>query len=181
MVNFTLNPEEAERPLGAVSPDIDPLLHPELYIGLIFKRVVAYVIDAFIIGLIVSALWVGLGILGIVTFGATFGLMGLVIFAVPLAYHTLFIGGGDSATIGMKVMDIEVRRWTGGSPDLYQAAALTVLFYGSIALTAWLILVIAFFGSSRRCLHDYFSGTVVVNKVDEVGSPKQIKDSVSGN
>ena len=101
--------------------------------------------------------------------------MGIALFAVPFAYHTLLIGGMDKATIGMKMMDIEVRRWIGGAPDYYQAAAQTVLFYGSIALAAWLILVIAFFGNSRRCLHDYFSGTVVVNKLDALVSNKQIR------
>ncbi|MBT3989417.1 MAG: RDD family protein [Rhodospirillaceae bacterium] len=176
MVNFTLNPNETKRPIGAVDPDVDPLIHPELYIGLIFKRVAAYIIDALIISVIVGFVWVGLGILGIVTLGLTFGLMGIVIFIIPFAYHTFFIGGPNSATIGMQIMDIEVRRWIGGSPDYSQAAVLTVLFYGSIALTAWLILLIAFFGNSRRCLHDYFSGTVVVNKLDALVSAKRIAE-----
>ncbi len=179
MVNFTLNPEETNAPLGAVSPDLDPLRHPALYIGLIFKRIVAYIIDAIIISLIVSVVWVALGILGIVTFGATFGIMGISLFAIPFAYHTLLIGGPNKSTIGMKVMKIEVRRWIGGVPDYYQAAAQTILFYGSIALTAWLILVIALFGNSRRCLHDYFSGIVVVNKLDGLDSKKQISETVT--
>ena len=90
MVNFTLNPNETKRPIGAVDPDVDPLIHPELYIGLIFKRVAAYIIDALIISVIVGFVWVGLGILGIVTLGLTFGLMGIVIFIIPLDSDVYF-------------------------------------------------------------------------------------------
>lgn len=178
MVNFTLNPDETTRPLGAGDPELDPLLRPDLYNGILFKRIIAYAIDAIIISLILGATFVGLGILGIVTFGATFGIMGFALFIIPFAYHTFLIGGPNSATIGMGFMNVEVKRWVGGHPDYFQAAAQTILFYGSIALTVWLILLIAFFSSSRRCLHDFFSGTVVVAKSDALGSKDKIEDKM---
>ena len=169
MVNLSPNTDESVRPNNNVDPDIDPLLYPEFYDGIIFKRVIAYVIDVIVISMLLGIVFVGLGILGFITFGATWGIMGIVLFLIPFAYHTLLIGGPQSSTIGMRIMDLEVRRWVGGRPDYVQAAVQTIMFYGSIALTAWLILLVAFFGGAGRCLHDYFSGTVVVIKLDALG------------
>jgi len=101
-----------------------------------------------------------------------FVVIGQVLFLIPFVYHSLLIGGPRSATFGMRAMDIEVYRWTGGRPNLAQAVIMTILFYGSIAMTAWLILAVALFSNTRRCLHDYFSGTVVVNKEAEDGTIK---------
>ncbi|MBN07762.1 MAG: hypothetical protein CMM45_08025 [Rhodospirillaceae bacterium] len=64
-------------------------------------------------------------------------------------------------------MGIEVRRWRGGCLELLQATILTILFFGSVAMTGWIILIVGFFSDSRRCLHDYFSGTVLINKRTE--------------
>ncbi len=105
-------------------------------------------------------------ILGIMTFGLSFGVTGLLLLLIPFAYHAVLISGPRHATLGMRTMNLEVRIWSSGnSPELPQALILTLLFYASIALTAWLIVLVAFFSDSRRCLHDYFSGTVVVNKL----------------
>ena len=169
MGNFTPNTDETVRPIGGADLAIDPLLHPDFYDGIIFKRVIAYVIDVVAISIILGIVFVGLGILGLVTFGVTWGIMGIVLFLIPFAYHTILIGGPQSATFGMRFMELEVRRWIGGQPDYVQAAVQTILFYGSIALTAWFILLVALFGSTGRCLHDYFSGIVVVNKLDALG------------
>jgi uncharacterized RDD family membrane protein YckC len=179
LVNFTPNTDETVRPNGDVDPDIDPLIYPEFYDGIIFKRVIAYVIDVVAISIILGIVFVGLGLLGLVTFGVAWGIMGIVLFLIPFAYHTILIGGSQSATIGMRFMDLEVRRWIGGRPDYVQAAVQTILFYGSIALTAWLVLLVALFGDAGRCLHDYLSGTVVVNNLDELGSVDQFEEKAT--
>lgn len=147
---------------------MDPVLHPELYEGIIFRRVAAYIIDVVIVSSLVLAFMVASLILGIATFGLTFTVTGLVFLLIPFAYHSVFIGGPRHATIGMGVMKLEVRSWRGGHPEFPQALLMTLLFYGSIALTAWLIVAIAIFSNARRCLHDYLSGTVVVNKIAKI-------------
>jgi len=65
-------------------------------------------------------------ILGIVTFGATWGIMGLVLFIIPFDCHSILIGGSDSATFGMRLMNMEVKNWMGGSPEYIQAAIQTI-------------------------------------------------------
>ena len=170
MINFALK-------TGAVDPNepdanikLDPLGTPQLYHSIIVRRVTAYLLDILIVGGLMSVAFVAISLSGLLIFGLGFIFIGPVLFITPLAYHTLLIGGPHNATWGMRFMGIEVRRWPSGRPDLLQAAALTIVFYGSVTLTAWVILAVAFFSNSRRCLHDYFSGTVVVNRHSENGT-----------
>ena len=149
---------------------LGPLASPHRYHNIIFRRVVAYLIDVVIAGGLMAIAFVAISILGLFTFGMAFTLIEPVFFIIPIAYHTFLIGGPHSATWGMRFVGIEVRRWRGGRPDAKQAAVLTILFYGSVSMTAWMILAVSFFSNSKRCLHDYFSGTVVINKNTETGT-----------
>ena len=152
---------------------LDPLAVPKHYHNIIFRRVVAYLIDVLFVGGLMAIAFVAISISGLFTFGMGFAFIGPVLFIIPIAYHTFLIGGPCSATWGMRLLGIEVRRWRGGRPDLLQAAILTILFYGSVAMTGWVILIVGFFSDSRRCLHDYFSGTVLINKITENGMIRQ--------
>ena len=172
VVNFTLKTDTPESVLAGGDPKLDPLTNPQLYENIIFRRLSAYLIDVMIVAALVSAAFAAISIAGVLFLGVGFVVIGPVLFLIPFAYHSFLIGGPRSATFGMRVMDIEVHRWTGGRPDLVQAVVMTILFYGSIAMTAWLILAVALFSNTRRCLHDYFSGTVVVNKEAEDGTIK---------
>ena len=141
----------------------DPLTQPDLFDGVLSRRVTAYVLDL----VLILALWVALsmafGVAGILTFGALTPL-GLVVLAVlPVGYHTFFIGR-DGATPGMRVFDLEVRSWTGRPPDVSQAFLTTVLFYASISLTAWLVLLVPLFTDRNRTLHDILAGTIVLRR-----------------
>ena len=156
-MNQSSLPEKPELPF-AWTHEPDPLSHPELFDGVVFKRVVGYLIDALILGGAVLFLW----FLVVVTLGLLGPAAALITPLLPLAYHTLLIGGPNSATIGMRLMGVEVRRLDGGRPDIVQALIQTLLFYATLAFTG-LLLVIALFNDKRRCLHDWLSGTLVVN------------------
>jgi uncharacterized RDD family membrane protein YckC len=141
----------------------DPLAEPDLYDGVLPRRVIAYVLDlALILGL-----WVVLsmvfGVAGILTFGALTPLGVVVLAVLPVGYHTIFIGR-DGATPGMRVFDLEVRSWTGRPPDYSQAFLTTVLFYASVSLTAWLVLLVPLFTDRNRTLHDILAGTIVLRR-----------------
>ncbi len=136
-----------------------PLDEPELFDGVLLRRVVGYGIDVLLLTIIFS-------VLGLIVF-LSFGLLAPINLAiapfVPIAYHTFFIGR-DGATPGMKFMDLEARTWTGGRPDYLQALIMTVLFYASIAITWFLVLLVPLFNDRRRTLHDLMSGMVVVRR-----------------
>lgn len=147
----------------------DAWAHPEYFDGVTIKRIIAYALDAVAIMVIAVAVWFAGFILGMLSFGLLFPVQALAVALVPLAYHTLMIASPGSSTLGMRVMGLRVmsiapgaEAW-GGRPTLFQAMIQTVAFYGSMALTGALVLVVALFNPRRRTLHDWLAGTVVVN------------------
>lgn len=146
----------------------DPLTNPEHFDGVLWKRVIAYWIDVVMILLIVGVLYVPALFLGALSFGLLWGPATLFLVFVPLLYHTALIGGPRSATIGMRFMGVEVRVRDGNEPDYLRAVALTFLFYLSVLLTQWLILLVTLFNREKRTVHDMICDTVIVN----VPSPK---------
>ena len=62
----------------------------------------------------------------------------------------------------MAALDVEVRSWNGRRPDLLQAFIQTAVFYLTVAVTSWLILLVALFTNRNRTLHDYLAGTLAV-------------------
>jgi len=81
-----------------------------------------------------------------------------------VCYHTYFLGS-RGATPGMRFFDLEMWSLTGRQPEYVQAFLATVLFYVSVSLTAFLILVVALFNDRRRTLHDMLAGTIVLRRV----------------
>lgn len=136
-----------------------------LYDGILWRRVGAYFIDAFLILAINVALHVLLLFMGLVTFGLSWLLLGpITCLTVALAYGTLFIGGGEAATLGMRLCDIEARGLDGGRPEYFQAFLMTALFYATVPVTSFLILIVAFFTEHNRTAHDLLSGITVVRR-----------------
>ncbi len=99
--------------------------------------------------------------MGIVTFGLLSPILAVGLALIPLAYHTLTIGSERNATIGMRIMDIEVYLYSGKDPDYLTAFIHSGLFYASLALTSSLILLISIFNDKGRLLHDYLTSSGV--------------------
>lgn len=141
----------------------DPLANPALYDGMMIKRVLAYLVDVAIILVLLGIVWLVFAAFTVMSFGLLSPLLWPSLPLIPLAYHTFFIGGERSATLGMQAFNIEVRAWNGRRPSYLQALLVTVVFYLSVGLTGWLILIVSLFNDRRRTLHDLLCGTVVVN------------------
>ena len=138
-----------------------PLDDPDLYDGLLWRRPMAYLLDALIVAVAAFVLWFALGLLTILSLGLLFPVKVVALAVLPIAYHTYFIGAGG-ATLGMRFFDVEVRTWTGTRPGYPQGFLMTVLFYTTVTLTSWLILALCLFNDRRRTLHDYLAGTLAV-------------------
>ena len=144
-------------------PDpFDPVLNPELFDGVTLRRMAAYGIDLVIIAILLAVAMTAFWVLGVLSFGLLSPILVTVLPFIPLAYHTFFIGGPNAATIGMGLFGVAVRRMDGGQPDYLQAALLTVVFYVSVGVTGWLILLVALFDGRGRTFHDYLCGTVTI-------------------
>jgi len=141
---------------------VEPLSDPLLFDGIRSRRVLGYFVDLILIAILSVAAWFALVFAGVLTLGVLLPLLPIAMALIPLAYHTLQVCGPRSATVGMRLFDVEVRNWTGSRPDLLQAFLMTALFLTTIALTGSLILLVSLFNTRGRTLHDYLSGTVVV-------------------
>jgi len=141
----------------------DPQTQPELFSGVIGKRILAFIIDA----VVITVLWllgsVVIFILGLLSFGLIWLLWGVALVFLVLGYEALTLGGPYSATFGMRIMGIEMRTWYGERPGVLQAAAHSLLFYFSVTLTSFLILLVPLFNSRKRCVHDFLCGTMFIN------------------
>jgi uncharacterized RDD family membrane protein YckC len=144
----------------------DPATTPELFEGVLARRVVAFCIDVVLIA--TPALFVALFILvfGIFTLGLGWFFFilywpGVVIWA--LAYYAIGFGSPASATIGMRVMDLEMRTWYGAPAYALLGAVHAIVFWITVSALTPLVLLVAFFNARRRLLHDMLVGTIVIN------------------
>ncbi len=146
-------------------PVVDPFSDPAQFDGLLWRRSLAYLVDlAVLIGLLLLYK-VALVVLTVVTFGLATPLLVLLAAAIPVAYHTLTIGGAGSATLGMRLLGLQVRVWNGGKPGYLQALLHTSVFYVTTSFTGGLILLWPLFSNRRRCLHDQLCGTMVLRRL----------------
>ncbi len=149
----------------------DPAIRPELFDGVLWRRAAAYAIDAFCIGALMVAAWVLFALLTLLSFGLLAPVLWFVFGLIPLGYHTLLVGGPHSATLGMRVFDLELRSWDGERPAFLQALAHTALFYLSVGATGCLILLFALFNRRKRTLHDVLAGMLMVRGPARLAPP----------
>ncbi len=141
----------------------DPESNPEYFDGIISKRIQAFIIDLLVIAVLWIAGSVVIFFLGILSFGILWLFWGGLLVLLVLGYEAFTLGGPLSATLGMRLVGIEMRTWYGERPGVIQAAAHSLLFYFSVTLTSFLILLVPLFNNSRRCVHDFLCGTVMIN------------------
>lgn len=144
----------------------DPASQPELFEGVLARRMFAFLFDAVIVLVPVAILALFMLMFTVVTLG-----LGVVVFALlgPIAaiwavlYVGVTLGSPHSATYGMRLMGLQMRTWY-GAPMYFLLGAVHAIFFWvlSTALTP-LILLVALFNSRRRTLHDFLTGTVVIN------------------
>jgi uncharacterized RDD family membrane protein YckC len=144
----------------------DPLVTPELFEGVLARRCIAFLIDVTIITIPVLFAALFILIFGFITLGLGWVLYALlwpatVIWAV--VYYGLTFGSAASATLGMRVMDIEMRTWYGAPAYFVLGAVHAIVFWIAISFLTPLILLVAFFNERKRLLHDMLVGTVVIN------------------
>jgi uncharacterized RDD family membrane protein YckC len=159
----------------------DPASNPELFEGVLARRFLAFIIDAVIIGVPLLLATIFIFILGLVTFGLGWLLFWLwspaaAIWAI--CYYGLTFGSPASATIGMRVMDLEMRTWYGAPAYFVLGAAHAVVFWISVSFLTPLILLVALFNDRRRLLHDMLAGTIVINNAVRAQSLRQVRPTV---
>jgi uncharacterized RDD family membrane protein YckC len=91
-----------------------------------------------------------------------------------LLYYAVTLGSPASATIGMRLVDIEMRTWYGSPAYAVMGAAHAVVFYITISALTPFILIVALLNGRRRTLHDMLVGAIIINnpaRVDGLRKP----------
>jgi uncharacterized RDD family membrane protein YckC len=144
----------------------DPHAQPQLFRGVLTRRVFAFLIDLVVLAVPVILTYLFVGVFGVITFGLGWLLFWLVWPASiiwALVYYGASLGGAHSATMGMRVMDLELRTWYGAPGYFVLGATHAVLFWVSLSFLTPLVLLVGLFNGRRRLLHDFVLGTVIIN------------------
>jgi len=144
----------------------DPWTQPELFRGVLTRRVFAFLIDIVVLSIPVILACMFIAVFGVVTLGLGWALFWLVSPASViwvLIYYGASLGGPHSATLGMRVMDLELRTWYGAPAYFVLGAMHAVLFWISVSVLTPLVLLVGLFNGRRRLLHDIILGTVVID------------------
>ena len=151
----------------------DPAANPELFEGVLARRCVAFLIDVVIITIPVVFVAIFIFIFGIITLGLGWALYWLLSPATvvwAIAYYGMTFGSPASATIGMRVMDIEMRTWYGAPAYFVLGGVHAVVYWLTVSFLTPFVLLVAFFNHRRRLLHDMLVGTIVINSPIRAGA-----------
>jgi uncharacterized RDD family membrane protein YckC len=146
-------------------PFQDLLTDPAYYRNVVWRRLIAHVVDTLLVALVMAPVLIGLLLTAIVTLGLIAVPMALAFIVVRACYYVVYTGGPRSATPGMRLLGIELRGIEGGRPGYLQSAVRTLLYYATLTILTPLVLIVIPLNGRRRGLHDFLSATVVVNRL----------------
>ncbi len=142
----------------------DPETAPELFEGVLTRRVLAFCIDVIILaGIMAIAASVAV-IGGIFTLGLGLLATPLILLFSIVLYYGATLGSSRRATVGMQLMDIVLTPTHGLPLDGWRAFAHPLVYW----LTCWVLppfsLAVALFTPRRQLLHDLLLGTLMVRR-----------------
>ncbi|MEM8749775.1 MAG: RDD family protein [Pseudomonadota bacterium] len=148
--NITIDSETGQRVLERGELD-----------GVRTSRVLAFFIDWLIIAVLCIPFALIIGFLGILTLGLAWGLYAILPAIVALCYVAITIGGPRQATLGMRFTGVRLKRLDGQRVDPFLAVLHSVLFWVIHSFAVIIPLIVSFFSSKKRLLHDVLLGTYV--------------------
>ena len=136
----------------------DPETQSEFYADVPVKRLIAWVIDVVLIAVVCVLVLPFTAFTGVFFFPLLMAVVGFVYRVVTLA--------SGSATWGMRLVSLEMRRQTGDKFDFATALLHTIGFYVSVAMAPLqLISIVLMLTSSRsQGLTDHVMGSVAINR-----------------
>src|SRR4051812_41984516 len=161
-------------PDSAPPHSLDPWLYPELFQGVLTRRLFAFLVDLVVLSIPVVLVCLFIALFGVVTLGLGWTLFWLVSPASviwAIVYYGASLGGPHSATPGMRLMNLQLRTWHGGPGSFVLGACHAVLFWLSISFFTPLILLVGLFNGRRPPLPDKGVGNVIIKASAEVYPP----------
>jgi uncharacterized RDD family membrane protein YckC len=146
-------------------PDLpDPSTAPELFDGVLTRRVFAFVFDTIILGFIATMLLVVGTIAGFLTFGLAWLSLPVVIPVAILGYYAATLGSPMRATIGMSVFDIVLVPTRGYPLDGWKILIHPIVFWITVWVAWPISLLVALFTSRQQMVQDLVTGTIMLRR-----------------
>lgn len=142
----------------------DPATAPELFDGILTRRVMAYFIDLALIGGITLGLSLVAIVMGIFTLGLSLLSLAFVVPAAVVIYYGLTLGSPRRATVGMQVMDLVLTPTRGQPLDGWMAIFHAFLFWATFWISWPVTILFALFTPRRQMLHDLIMGTLMLRR-----------------
>lgn len=142
----------------------DPDTAPELFEGVLARRVVAYLIDLVFIGTLTIAFALVAFIAGFLTFGLAWLSLLVVVPGALILYYALTLGSPARATIGMRMMDLVLTPTRGQPLDGPMAFLHALAFYVTFWISWPVSLLFALFTPRRQMIHDLITGTLMLRR-----------------
>jgi uncharacterized RDD family membrane protein YckC len=132
--------------------------------GVVSRRFWAYLVDLIVIAIWSAIVCIGIFLLGLLTLGLGWALFALVPLTA-IIYNAVTIGGSSQATVGMRFAGLKVLdAATGGRPSALAAAVHALLFY--VAVSTFILwacdILLGLFRDDARFGHDLLTGLMVI-------------------
>lgn len=142
----------------------DPSTAPELFEGLLTRRVAAWFIDVLVMAALIAVFsMVGL-VAGFLTFGLAWLALFVVIPATVVLYYGATLGSAKRATLGMQAMDLVLTPTRGQPLDGPMAFIHAAVFWITFWISWPISLLAALFTPRRQMIHDLIVGTLMVRR-----------------
>jgi uncharacterized RDD family membrane protein YckC len=142
----------------------DPATAPELFEGVLLRRVVAWMIDVGLLAGIGTIIFLAGIVVGIFTFGVGALAALILIPVVILGYYAATLGSPMRATVGMAMMDIVLTPARGRPLDGWAILIHPIVFW----ITWWIAwpvsLVVALVTPRRETVQDLITGTLMLRR-----------------
>jgi uncharacterized RDD family membrane protein YckC len=142
----------------------DPSTAPELFDGVLLRRVFAFCIDMLLVGFVLMLL-VPIGVIaGFLTLGLGWLATLIAVPVVILGYYAATLGSHRRATVGMMLMDLVLTPTRGQPLNGLSILIHPFVFWVTIWLAWPLSLLFALFTPRQQMVHDYIAGTLMLRR-----------------
>ena len=134
----------------------------ERFDGVRTRRILAFIVDYVIVGLLVIAAIIPVFIFGILTLGLGWLLYPVLGILVAAIYLAMTMGGPKQATLGMDFFSLRIEAIDGRQIDGLTAIVHGVIFWAAHVVFTPLLLVVSLFSARKQLVQDILLGTVIV-------------------
>lgn len=142
----------------------NPATAPELFEGVLTRRVLAYLIDVSLLVVVCAILALVSMILGFFTFGIPWLLLPVLLPLIILGYYAVTLGSPSRATIGMAMFDLVLTPARGRPLDGWAILIHPIVFWITVWIAWPISLVVALFTPRRQMVQDLVTGTLMLRR-----------------